>query len=116
MALTRDEILAFQGKDIEIEKVNMPEWGDVVFVRSLDGKGRDGWEASNAQQNKKGEPSVRYLNARARLVARAVCDETGNTLAFGSTTGSLWVTDDQGDSWQTISTHLPPVYAVHFEK
>jgi len=43
-------------------------------------------------------------------------DETGNRLAFGSTTGSLWVSDDQGDSWQTISAHLPPIYSVRFAK
>jgi hypothetical protein len=41
-------------------------------------------------------------------------DETGDSLAFGSTTGSLWTTDDQGDSWSTISTHLPPIFAVKF--
>ncbi|MGI8842156.1 MAG: hypothetical protein ACR2HZ_00535 [Gemmatimonadaceae bacterium] len=34
--------------------------------------------------------------------------------AFGSTTGSLWVSENQGDSWQTVSEHLPPVYAVRF--
>jgi photosystem II stability/assembly factor-like uncharacterized protein len=43
-------------------------------------------------------------------------DETGTRLAFGSTTGSLWVSEDGGDSWQTISSHLPPIYAVRFEK
>jgi hypothetical protein len=43
-------------------------------------------------------------------------DSTGNRLAFGSTTGSLWVTEDQGESWQTVSEHLPPIYAVRFEK
>ena len=41
-------------------------------------------------------------------------DETGNRLAFGSTTGSLWVTEDQGDSWQCVSEHLPPIYCVRF--
>ncbi len=41
-------------------------------------------------------------------------DETGNKLAFGSTTGSLWVSEDQGDSWQTVSSNLPPVYCVRF--
>ena len=41
-------------------------------------------------------------------------DETGNRLAFGTTTGSLWITDDQGDSWQCISEHLPPIYCVRF--
>ena len=43
-------------------------------------------------------------------------DDSGDHLAFGSTTGSLWVTDNQGDSWQTISNNLPPIYAVRFEK
>ena len=43
-------------------------------------------------------------------------DESGERLAFGSTTGSLWISEDCGDSWQTVSNHLPPVYAVRFEK
>ncbi len=41
-------------------------------------------------------------------------DETGERLAFGSTTGSLWVSNDQGDRWQTVSEHLPPVDSVRF--
>jgi len=41
-------------------------------------------------------------------------DETGKRLAFGSTTGNLWVSEDQGDSWETVSTSLPPVHAVRF--
>ncbi len=43
-------------------------------------------------------------------------DETGDRLAFGSTTGSLWITENGGESWQTLSSNLPPVYAVRFEK
>lgn len=42
-------------------------------------------------------------------------DATGNTLAFGSTTGSLWVSENQGDSWQTVGEHLPPIYCTRFE-
>jgi len=41
-------------------------------------------------------------------------DATGDRLTFGTTTGSLWVTEDQGDAWQTISEHRPPVYCVRF--
>ena len=33
-------------------------------------------------------------------------------LAMGSTTGSVWVSEDLGDSWQTLSNHLPPVNVV----
>ncbi|HLF21577.1 MAG TPA: hypothetical protein VI582_03675 [Aestuariivirga sp.] len=41
-------------------------------------------------------------------------DETGDRLAFGSTTGGLWVSEDQGDHWQMVSHTLPPVHAVRF--
>ncbi len=41
-------------------------------------------------------------------------DGSGQRLAFGSTTGSLWVTEDGGDHWQTVGEHLPPIYAVRF--
>jgi photosystem II stability/assembly factor-like uncharacterized protein len=41
-------------------------------------------------------------------------DETGERLAFGTTTGSLWVSENGGDEWKTVSEHLPPVYAVRW--
>ncbi len=43
-------------------------------------------------------------------------DDSGQRLAFGSTTGSVWTSEDQGDSWTCLSNHLPPVYCVRFEK
>lgn len=41
-------------------------------------------------------------------------DATGEQLMMGSTTGGLWASGDAGDSWQTVSAHLPPIYAVKF--
>ena len=41
-------------------------------------------------------------------------DATGDRLAFGSTTGGLWVSEDQGDSWSAVSHTLPPIHAVRF--
>lgn len=41
-------------------------------------------------------------------------DATGTRLAMGSTTGNLWITEDQGDSWLPLSMHMPPVYTVEF--
>jgi photosystem II stability/assembly factor-like uncharacterized protein len=38
----------------------------------------------------------------------------GNTLAFGSTTGSVWISEDSGESWLRLSSDLPPVYCVRF--
>lgn len=43
-------------------------------------------------------------------------DGNGERLIMGSTTGNLWWSDDQGDSWQCISHYLPPVLAVSFLK
>lgn len=43
----------------------------------------------------------------------AVSDD-GHTLVMGSTTGGVWISENGGDSWQTLSTSLPPVYAVTF--
>jgi hypothetical protein len=42
-------------------------------------------------------------------------DPTGDVLAFGSTTGNLWLSADQGDHWQCLSMNLPPINAVRFE-
>ena len=41
-------------------------------------------------------------------------DETGDRLAFGSTTGGLWFSEDQGESWRCLSTQLPPIHCVRF--
>jgi hypothetical protein len=41
-------------------------------------------------------------------------DDSGTRLAFGSTTGGLWVSENQGDSWACLTHTLPPVYAVRF--
>lgn len=50
------------------------------------------------------------------LVYRHCLDVTGDgrTLAFGSTTGSVWISEDGGDSWTRLSAELPPVYCVRF--
>jgi photosystem II stability/assembly factor-like uncharacterized protein len=38
----------------------------------------------------------------------------GETLAMGSTTGSLWVSEDGGEHWERVSAELPPIYCVRF--
>lgn len=41
-------------------------------------------------------------------------DTSGSCVAFGSTTGGLWVSDNAGDTFSMVSHTLPPVYAVRF--
>lgn len=38
----------------------------------------------------------------------------GEMIAIGSTTGGLWLSENGGDDWQTLSTHLPPIHALTF--
>jgi hypothetical protein len=40
--------------------------------------------------------------------------DCGERLALGSTTGGLWVSENQGDSWTCVTHTLPPIYAVSF--
>ncbi len=41
-------------------------------------------------------------------------DATGETLAFGSTSGGVWVSEDSGDSWSAPDARLPPVSVMRF--
>lgn len=41
-------------------------------------------------------------------------DDTGNRLAMGSTTGGMWVSEDGGENWSTVSHDLPPIHCVRF--
>ncbi len=38
----------------------------------------------------------------------------GQRLVFGSTTGGVWTSDDQGEQWHALAARLPPVLAVAF--
>ncbi len=41
-------------------------------------------------------------------------DATGEVLAMGTTTGSLWISETAGQSWTTVSNHLPPIHFTRF--
>jgi hypothetical protein len=41
-------------------------------------------------------------------------DESGERLAFGSTTGGLWISENGGDSWAALAARLPPIAVVRF--
>ncbi|MBA3540909.1 MAG: hypothetical protein H0T79_14955 [Deltaproteobacteria bacterium] len=48
------------------------------------------------------------------VVYRHAFGNTDDCLAFGSTTGNLYVSEDRGDTWQTVANNLPPIYSVRF--
>jgi len=48
------------------------------------------------------------------IVYRHALACSGNTVAFGSTTGNLFFSPDRGESWQVINNYLPMIYSVQF--
>ncbi len=75
--LTRDDILGVQ--DIEIEEVEVPEWGGSVFVKGMTGIERDRFEASIVEQRGK-NAKVSMVNIRAKLASETMCDKDGTKL------------------------------------
>ena len=68
--LSRDAIKKAQ--DWKLEKVEVPEWGGDVYLRTLSGTERDLFEDGYADQKMK--------NFRARFLALSLCDDNGERL------------------------------------
>ena len=83
----------------------IPVDGRVVVARTRDG-------GKNFEVLREGLPQHDAYDLVYRH-ALAI-DASGNRLAFGSTTGGLWISEDQGDHWQALPARLPPVHAVTF--
>ena len=82
--LSRDDIL--KADDLEIERVDVPEWGAkdkadeaFIFVRNMTGTERDAFEKTIVRQNGK-KQVVNMENFRAKLFVHSVCDEKGKLL------------------------------------
>ncbi|MBI2404389.1 MAG: exo-alpha-sialidase [Gemmatimonadetes bacterium] len=83
----------------------IPVKGGVVVARTRNG-------GKSFQVLKQGLPQGHSYDLTYRHALDV--DQTGDLLAFGTTTGALWVSENQGDSWVAVSEHLPPVYCVRF--
>lgn len=80
--LTRDQILAQQ--DLVIEPVTVAAWGNAtVYVKGLSAAGRDSYELSLSKVEgvgKKAKHVTDLSNARAKLLAQCLCDDSGTLL------------------------------------
>jgi hypothetical protein len=90
--------------EIKDEK-RIPREGKLVVTRTRDG-------GKSFEVLSKGLPQSHAYDVVYRHAL--ALDATGERLAFGSTTGGLWVSEDQGDSWACVTHTLPPVYGVRF--
>jgi hypothetical protein len=77
MALSRDAILKVV--DLELQEVEVPEWGGTVLVRGMTGAERDTFEASIMDLNGK-DSKINFQNMRAKLLSKCIVDEQGKRL------------------------------------
>ncbi len=85
------------------DQCRVPVGGRMVVTRTRDG-GR------SFEQLHKGLPQQHAYHLIYRHGLDV--DRSGRRLAMGSTTGGLWSSEDAGNSWQTVSTDLPPIFCV----
>jgi hypothetical protein len=85
------------------DECRVPVGGRVVVART-----RDGGKSFDVLGD--GLPQVHAYD----LVYRhgLDVDPSGTRLVLGSTTGGLWISEDAGQRWSTVSEHLPPIYQV----
>lgn len=48
------------------------------------------------------------------VVYRHALDARGDRVAFGSTTGNVYLSEDRGERWTCLGNNFPPVYSVRF--
>jgi len=87
------------------DETRVPVDGKVVVARTRDGG--ESWDVLD-----RGLPQEHAYDIAFRHGLDV--DASGKRLALGSSTGSFWISEDAGDSWTCISTHLPQIYAVRF--
>lgn len=81
----------------------VPPGGRAAVWRSRDGGAR--WE-----ELRQGLPETAFFAVLRRAMAADRSEPAG--LYFGTTTGSLYASADEGESWQRLAEHLPPVLSV----
>src|SRR3972149_1458540 len=71
MGFTRDQVIG-KKRPVPVQKVQVPEWGDSVYVRKLSGAECEQWDAIREEND--GHPA----NSWARLAVMVASDENGN--------------------------------------
>lgn len=88
MLLNADQIL--KAEDIEVEEVDVPEWGGTVCVKALTGQEKEKWESSVRKLDRKtGNWLPDNTHAAAKLVVIALVNEHGERLFSDSDAGKL---------------------------
>ena len=62
------------------------------------------------QRLDKGLPERAWWTVKRQAMAADAKDPVG--LYFGTTSGELWMSSDEGAGWRVMAQHLPEIYAV----
>jgi len=100
----RDPLTAWFVPAIKDER-RIPVDGALVVVRT-----RDGGESFEVLRQGLPQRHAYDLVWRHALAV----DASGERLAFGSTSGGVWISENAGESWTVLEARLPPVSAVCF--
>ena len=76
--------------------------GALIVSKTTDG-------GSTWQSKSEGLPQQNVFD----ITYRHALDLSGSSLAFGTTTGNLYFSDDNAESWTAISHNLPMIYSVN---
>ncbi|HEX4868986.1 MAG TPA: hypothetical protein VFV32_15345 [Acidimicrobiales bacterium] len=87
------------------DEARVPVDGRLVVTRTRDGG--ESWEALGRGLPDRDAYHLVYRHALD-------VDANGERLALASTTGSLWVSEDAGESWARVSADLPPIACVRW--
>lgn len=77
--------------------------GGLFVARTSDGG--QTWQSFN-----KGLPQENAYD----IVLRHGLDVSGDYLCFGTTTGNVYMSEDRGETWQSLGSNFPPIYSVRF--
>ena len=60
----------------------------------------------------RGLPERAWFTVKRQAMTVDACDPVG--VYFGTTSGEIWASRDEGESWSNIAGHLPEIYSVEF--
>ena len=80
-----------------------PDGKPAVYVTRNAGKT---WQKQNSGMPK----SQGWWTVKRQAMTGDVCDPVG--LYFGTTSGAVWMSRDEGRQWSRIAEHLPEIYAL----